>query len=217
MSWINLKEPQKLGQRRSNHSRHHCDHSCRGTYSETLSPGCLLQKGTDESHRSHDQHQHQTHMELLRHLHCVAQSQTPHCQHHALPTCVASQTHKHREEKGEAHVSLHQPAEGVQDQRRQTLHQEHGHKPSTSWPKKMQRFFHSKLLLLLLLLFGMVLVLFLRFSLTGCLTRLSCLSGLTGLFAIFEVFASFLGGKGESIRQEAKGGHRQEDTHSETR
>mmetsp|Transcript_17075 Transcript_17075/g.37762 ORF Transcript_17075/g.37762 Transcript_17075/m.37762 type:complete len:217 (+) Transcript_17075:175-825(+) len=216
MSWVHLKEPQELGQRRSNHGRHHCDHSCRGTYSKTLSPGRLLQKGTDESQWSHDQHQQQTHMELLRHLHCVAQSQTPDCQHHALPTSIASQTHEHREEKGKAHVSLHQPAKGVQDQRRQTLHQKHGNKPSTSRPEKMQRFFHLELLLLLL---DMLLVLFLRtlrFSLTSCPSCLRCLTGRLAIFEDFEV-ASFLGGKGKSIRQEAKGGHRQEDTHCETR
>lgn len=80
----------------------------------------------------------------------------------------------------------------------------------------MQRFFHLELLLLLL---DMLLVLFLRtlrFSLTSCPSCLRCLTGRLAIFEDFEV-ASFLGGKGKSIRQEAKGGHRQEDTHCETR
>jgi hypothetical protein len=37
------KRPQELGQRRSNHGRHHCDHSCRGTW---CNPKTELAKAT---------------------------------------------------------------------------------------------------------------------------------------------------------------------------
>lgn len=38
------------------------------------------------------------------------------CQRSSHVVSLASQAHKHCEEKGQAHVSLHQPAERVQDQ-----------------------------------------------------------------------------------------------------